>query len=424
MSIQCIESVLNQNILKDLKIKIEPKFKYDKARYIYPLIREYEIITIPFAFAVKALNLKRRKRDTFKPMGYFEFEGVLRQEQLEVKAEAISSLNKTGSVLLSMYCGFGKTITAINIASQIKLRTLIIVNKIVLIEQWHDALTQFCPCSKILTITPSYIKKHNFTEDFDFDFVLINALNVQKIHTSFYNDFGTVIVDEAHLIMAESLSQSLLSVRPRYLIGLTATPYRPDGLDGLLSFFFGDVRVIRELNREHKIYKVMTNFKPTIELTKQGQINWSVVLESQSNNVERNALIISILTRFKDRNFLVLVKRVEQGNYLVDELQKINESVTSLLGSNQVYDKDARILVGTVAKVGVGFDRKKTDALLLAGDVEQYFIQYLGRVMRTKETIPLIFDLVDDFTLLKKHYASREQVYKNHGGLIEKYKIE
>ena len=74
---------------------------------------------------------------------------------------------------------------------------------------------------------------------------------------------------------------------------------------------------------------------------------------------------------------LILIKRIEQGNYLLKRLQEEGENVTSLLGSNQDFDKDARILVGTSSKVGVGFDHPRLDTLLLAADLEAYFIQYL-----------------------------------------------
>jgi superfamily II DNA or RNA helicase len=241
---------------------------------------------------------------------------------------------------------------------------------------------------------------------------------------SFFSDIGTVIVDEAHLIMAETLSRCLQWVTPRYLIGLTATPYRPDGLNALLDLYFGKYKIIRTLWREHLAYKVSTGFKPTIELAQNGRVNWGIVLDSQANNIDRNELIIKLLKYHSTRNFLVLTKRVAQGEYLLKRLEEEGEDVTSLLGSNQEYNLSSRILIGTSSKIGVGFDHAKLDALVLAGDVEQYFVQYLGRVFRTKEVKPIIFDLVDDYTILNKHFNTRRTIYQDHGGEVCNFDIK
>jgi superfamily II DNA or RNA helicase len=246
----------------------------------------------------------------------------------------------------------------------------------------------------------------------------MNAQNIEKMGTSFFSDIGLVIVDEAHLIMAEILSKSLQYVYPRYLIGLTATPYRPDGLNVLLELYFGKQKVIRELHREHKVYKITTDFKPTIEYAVNGRVNWGTILDSQAQDIGRNDIILKIISHFKDRNFLVLVKRIAQGEYLQQKLKELGEDVTSLLGTNQEFEVNSRILIGTTSKVGTGFDHPKLDTLLLATDVEEYFIQFLGRVFRRKDSIPVIFDLVDNYSILNKHWNTRRKVYQDHGGVI------
>ena len=229
------------------------------------------------------------------------------------------------------------------------------------------------------------------------------------------------VVHNCHMIMAETLSKCLQYVSPRYLIGLSATPYRPDGLDGLLDLYFGKNKIIRKLYREHIVYKVSTGFKPPVEKTMQGRINWGSILDAQANNEQRNNLIIKIIQKFNDRNFLVLVKRVDQGKYLSEKLNELGESVTDLIGSNQEFNKNARILIGTCQKVGVGFDHSKLNTLLLATDLEEYFVQYLGRVFRTKDGDPIIFDLVDNNSILNKHYNTRRSVYKEHGGTVKEF---
>ena len=414
-SIDSIPWDVRKNINTDLEIKIENKFGAGPPKYVYPFEIEEENITLPFAYGISK-KIKRPVRENFQTTK-MPFDGVLRPEQKEVRKEAIKQLSSSGSILLSMYCGFGKSSTSMKLACDIGLKTLIIVNKLILIKQWCEGIKTFCPSASTQKIT-SRSKKE------DCDFYVVNAQNVEKMGRSFFSDIGTVIVDEAHLIMAETLSRCLQWVHPRYLIGLTATPYRPDGLNILLDFYFGKYKIIRTLWREHIAYKVTTGFKPTIEQTANGRVNWGVVLDSQANSEERNEMIIKILKYHSTRNFLVLTKRVSQGEYLLKRLEEEGENVTSLLGNNQEYNVSSRILIGTSSKIGVGFDHPKLDALLLAGDVEQYFVQYLGRVFRTKDVKPIIIDLVDNYTLLNKHFITRRKIYQDHGGEVRNFNLE
>jgi superfamily II DNA or RNA helicase len=309
------------------------------------------------------------------------------------------------------------TICAIHMAAGIGFRTLIIVNKIVLMRQWEESILKFCPDSIVHRITTKSPKKPG-------DFYIMNAQNVEKKGIEFFSDVGLVIIDEAHMIMAETLSKSLQYIYPRYLVGLTATPYRPDGLNILLQLYFGRHKIIRKLHRKHIVYKVDTGFIPKVERTFQGRVNWGSILDQQANCVHRNELILRIIESHVDRNFLVLVKRVSQGRYLIKRLEEKGISVTNLIGSNQEFESSARVLIGTCQKVGTGFDHPKLDTLILAADIQEYFIQYLGRIFRVKDSKPLVFDLVDSNGILRKHYATRERVYREHGGMVYPWKMK
>jgi superfamily II DNA or RNA helicase len=410
-----------QRINRDLEIKIESKYGgQDRLLHLFEV--DEDDIKLPFAYAVRNLGVKRPKRETFPGMDV-PFTWELRDEQKEVVKESLGFLNKTGSIIVCAYPGFGKTCMAIYKACVIGFKTLIIVNtKLILANQWEENIIKFCPDARILKIT----SKIRLTPEImtKYDFFIINAPNVEKMGKTCFSQIGTVIVDEAHMIMAETLHRSLRYVQPRYLIGLTATPYRPDGFDILLELFFGKDKIIRKLWRKHIAYKVMTGFKPRMEKTANGRVNWGVVLDSQATDEARNELIVKILRKYSDRNPLVLVKRVTQGEYLVRRLEEEGESVTSLLGDNQEFDESARILIGTCQKVGVGFDRAKSNMLVLATDVEEYFIQYLGRVFRTKDVEPLVFDLLDINPILNKHFATRQSIYQQHGGIVRNFDIK
>ena len=398
---------INNELL--LILKNDSKILADKEIQPFDIVNND--IYLPFNYACNELTYKRPERNLFPSMNV-KFEGDLRDEQIIVKKEALGKLSNKGCTILSLHTGFGKTILAINLACNIKLKTLIIVNKIVLIKQWEESILKFCPTSLVQKLTTKSKMK-------DADFYIMNAMNIEKMGRKFYENIGLVVCDEAHLLVAETLSKSLQYLTPRYLLALSATPYRLDGLNKLLDLYFGEDKIIREMSREHIIYKVNTGIEIEMELVEStGKVNWGAVLKDQSENEERNELIIKIIRKFNDRNFLVLCKRVEQAQYLFNKLKELGEYTDNLIGSKQDFDRDCRILVGIHQKVGTGFDWAKADALLLATDLDAYFIQSLGRVFRKKDTVPIVFDLVDKNFILTKHFKNRAETYEKVGGKI------
>ena len=352
--------------------------------------------------------------DTFPPAN-MKFSGTLRPLQEEVKSEAIKLLNKTGSCILAMYTGSGKTFTSIYIACKIKLKTLIIINRVILIKQWLETIEKASPLSEVQILhSKTKINEHA-------DFYIINALNMYKKGREFFKNIGCVIADEIHLLATKVLSRCFFYVYPRYLIGLSATPHRSDGMNDLLYAFFGKNIIFRKLQRLHYIYKVKTGFKPEYMIAKSGKIDWNSLLNWQATCEKRNQLIVKLVNDFPNRVFLILCKRVIQVKNLVASFDP--DEVTSLVGSQKEFNVNARILIGTVQKCGVGFDHPRLNSLIIASDLLEYYIQYLGRVFRTEEVIPYIFDIVDDHGILEKHYLKRRKVYKNHGGVIKRKKL-
>ena len=415
------DKISNEDIVKinsELRFNLSTKYETIVRNLYAYMIDNNDIVSLPFYYALNTFSIKTRKKSEFKSNSK-SFVGILRNEQKIVVSECISDLNKFNTSVLSLYTGFGKTIMSIKISSMIKLKTLVIVNKLILITQWRDSILKFSPDSNVKLMTD---KSYEIDDDNDYDYYIINAINIVKYDIKTFQNIGLVIVDELHLILAESLSRCLHYLSPKYLLGLSATPYRKDGLNKLIEIYFGTKPIIRTMNREHVVYKVYTGFKPTMEKSDDGKIIWGSILKQQADNEERNNLIVNIVRNFKDRKFLILVKRVEHGRTLLRKLQMYNEYVTSLLGNEQTFDKKARILVGTTSKCSTGFDHSSLDSLILASDIQDYFIQALGRVFRTKDVIPIIFDIVDDNPILMKHYKTREIVYKDCGGDVRLYK--
>ena len=167
-----------------------------------------------------------------------KFKGSLRPLQEEVQKSAVELLNRQKACIISLYTGAGKTITSIYISTKIKLPTLILVHRLVLMDQWKESIERVCEDPKIQIVKTSSML------DKDADYYIMNISNVKKKSREFYKGIGLMIVDEMHVAGTENLSSSFLYVCPRYCIGLSATPYRPDGMDELLFAFFGRKRSI------------------------------------------------------------------------------------------------------------------------------------------------------------------------------------
>ena len=121
-----ISNEKREQINNELKITIQNKFGPPK--YIYPYdLDDNDMLTLPFSYAAVNLKIQRKKRENYTNVKV-NFTGQLRPEQQEIKKEAVTLLNKLGSVIISLYTGGGKTITSINIAASIGFKTLINVN--------------------------------------------------------------------------------------------------------------------------------------------------------------------------------------------------------------------------------------------------------------------------------------------------------
>lgn len=419
---------VRQKITKDLNFKVgggDDKnkkknnfFRSGANSYIKPYLidKETSQVFLPFNYTLTQIpESSRPDRSIYSPIN-IKFQQSLRDGQKEVKDEIIATINKTGSCVLSFYPGFGKTSLSIYLASKIRLKTLVIVHRLVLIDQWIESISKFCPGATYGVIKPKFKKEH-----LERDFLVVNAINVEKIGAEAFRDIGFLVVDEIHTIATETLSKSLFYITPRYLVGLSATPTRPDGMESLLDVYFGTIRITKKLHRAHTVYKIETDFEPEVRYTNSGTVDWNSIIEFQSGSVDRNNMIVDIVQKFGDRYILILCKRICQAEYLIKKLQELGDNVTSLIGSATQYDRGARVMVATVQKCGVGFDFSKLNTLILAADVQEYFVQYLGRIMRTQEDHPLVFDIVDKNSILKRHFSTRKKVYLGAGGVIKKY---
>lgn len=393
--------------------------------YVYTITgsENNETLYAPYAYAVsngyKAKNVREYPKANFS----YSKEHPLREKQKEVKKKAVEILNAQGSVILALYTGFGKTALSLYIASIIGLKTVYINNNISIINQIADSVGKF-------TNGKCQILKPKNTLDLTADIYIINAINVPKFPEGTFDHIGLVIVDEVHCILSKVFSKCLFHFTPRYFIGLSATPYREDSMNMLFDLYFGENNKIEiKLDRHHIVYKIDSRIKPFVSSTFGGRLDWNGILTSLATNENRNNKLAEIFYKMcKDTKsplyigsgtVLGICKRVDQIVLMTDKLSGRDITIDTYYGSKKKFDINASILIGTLKKVGVGFDHPKINALFPLCDIEAYYIQTVGRCMRTPDVQPIIVDIVDSFHVLFKHWLSRKSVYEEHGGVIK-----
>ena len=104
-------------------------------------------------------------------------------------------------------------------------------------------------------------KGYRGPEEQDVDFLICNVINIPKKDRMYFKNFGLVIIDEIHTICTDSFSRGLLYLFPDYMIGLSATPFRTDGMDRLIELFCGPEIIYRKLYKPFNTYKLVLNLK-------------------------------------------------------------------------------------------------------------------------------------------------------------------
>lgn len=363
-----------------------------------------------------------------------QFTGTLRAEtrQLEAFEKGKEAFRTVGGGVLSLAPGFGKTVLALAFSAHLKTRTLIVVHKEFLANQWKERIEHFCPGATI-----GRIQQDTFDTDKDFVIAMIQTLCSRENGPEDFNSFGFLIVDEAHHIGASAFSQTMFKFCPKWSLGLTATPERKDGLTRVLYWFLGPefFRVNRENQKQTKIETVWFDhprFREAPPLTRFGKINMAQMVTDVTEIQARNTVILGLIegALSQGRKILVLTDRREHCEFLFSKFDNQISGIyygglseTELGAASQ-----KRIIFATFSMAQEGLDIPTLDTLVLAtphSDVTQA----IGRIMREtpgKKNNPLIFDVADRWSVFQAMYRKRCVIYKSVTGLHpgEEEKVE
>lgn len=334
------------------------------------------------------------------------FKATLRPHQ----KEALKAFKGNG--VLCLPCGQGKTLTAIAIASTLKRKTLIIVHKEFLAAQWIERIKQFTECTTI-----GRIQGGTWNTDSEFTIAMIQTLCTREFAEDAFDIFGTVIIDEAHHIGAPAFSQVMLRMKPKYTLGLSATPERKDGLTKILYWFLGPAFYTMSsdsndfsVNKIDFDYPVL--FREGPHLNRFGKICMSTMVTELTIIPERNAMIIEHIkdAQKRGRKSLVLSDRRGHCEYLYSQL---DPKLTNLyMGGYKGHPEiGGGTLISTFSLAYEGLDIPELDTLFLTtphSDVKQA----VGRITRSKGTTREIWDIVDNWSIFKQMWYKRKLIYE------------
>lgn len=346
------------------------------------------------------------------------------RDQNIVFAQALEKLKRDKTVFLALHTGFGKTSMGNYFTGYLKRKTAVLCHISKVCEQWVEEYQLYS------TARVQLVKGSKMKLDPKADVYVFSILSTSRRTREELSEIGLVIIDESHIATVTAFSKTLLLFQPQYLIGLSATPYRPDGLGKLLEIYFGSKKefIVRKEVKPFTVYKVLTPFVPKIEYTLfmgKRKLNYAKAINSICYNEDRQKLVVDMITErhppSSGDRIMVLSDRNEECINISELLKKseLEEKEPRLLigttKKDAPSDFDYRILIAGVKKGGVGFNDPDLTVLFLLYDCQDV-TQYEGRI-RTKDCHIYVF--VDNYGMFENHWKKQEPWFLERGATIE-----
>ena len=371
---------------------------------------------IPRGFIRQLLSLCKRYRINYRiddqrhslPSVDFAFKGQLKPFQ----KEAVNRMLAKEFGTLSSPTGSGKTIMALYIVAQRRQPTLIIMHTKDLVHQWMARINSFLgiPEEDI-----GLIGGGKMVIGKKITLALVQSLYKRADEVSPH--IGNLIVDECHRIPSRTFTEAVTEFDSRYMLGLSATPWRRDKLSKLIFWHLGDVH--HEVDKNDLIESGFVLpadviFRETRFRTYHDPVmEYSKMLSELTADDERNRLIaadVALETRENTGVCLVLTDRKKHCENLQTIMKyKHNVSADILTGDltasqrqetvQRLNQGQVKVLIATGQLIGEGFDCHQLSTLFLATPVRfsGRVLQYLGRVLRPApdKNSARVFDYVD-----------------------------
>ncbi|MGJ0314425.1 TOTE conflict system archaeo-eukaryotic primase domain-containing protein [Aliarcobacter cryaerophilus] len=388
---------------------------YNTPKYLKGYEESSEFLTLPRGLKEKLFEYLNYNLVKYKIIDNRVFEKIetkrilftLRAEQ----EDAIKEILKYDSSICVAPPGFGKTLIGAKIFEQRAVKTLIIVNKNMLLDQWISRFVDYFGYKKS---DIGFLGKSQNRLNGNIDIATMQSLNnIPEL----IENYTQVIVDECHHIPALTFEQIVKNFKGMYILGLSATPNRKDELDPILYQQLGNI------SYEYKKPKTHTNRLLVIktEFTSSAD-NYAAIINELVSNEDRNRQIVKTIKENIDRKILLLSDRIEHLNLLENILKEEKIDFVSVHGSqnkkeqveNMQKVKTSSLILATSSFFGEGIDFPHLNTIIFATPISFYgrLIQYLGRIGRGNQEC-LAIDLLDSKNaMLNSTYKKRLEGYK------------
>lgn len=356
------------------------------------------------------------------------FAGTLRQDQ----EAAVSAVLEHEAGVLCAPTAFGKTVTAAATIAHRGVNTLILVHRTELLKQWQERLQAFLGVGKgvVGTIGGGKAKPSG-----KIDIAVMQSLSKQGQVNSLVENYGHVIVDECHHIGAISFDAILKRTKAKFVLGLTATPIRRDGLQPVIFMQCGPIRHTAAMptGAPRDLEVIPHSRFSRIDVASDAGIQ-DVFRHLATDQVRTQAIASEVHAAIQQgRKVLVLTERSDHLDAIRAALNEMapepfvlhgrlsKKQRAALIAALDALPPDApRVLLATGRLVGEGFDHPRLDTLVLAMPVswKGTLQQYAGRLHRehSSKTDVRIVDFVDTgHPALLRMWDKRQRGYRATG---------
>jgi len=314
------------------------------------------------------------------------------------------------------------TIMALKIISILAAKTLILVHKEFLMNQWIDRIADFLPSARVGKIQgPTFD-----IENKDIVIGMIQSLYDKEYHTNAFSSFGLTIIDEVHRIGSEQFSRTLFKTITPYMLGISATVDRKDKLTRVLYMFIGNkiyeekreaddpvcVRAIQYVSADPGFNAVEVDFR--------GNTKYSTMIVKLCEFGPRSDFIVKVLGDLlqenPDNQIMILCHNRSLLTYLYDSIEHrklatVGYYVGGMKQAKLQETESKQIVLATYAMAAEALDIKTLSTLVMVTPKTD-IIQSVGRILRVKHENPIIVDILDTHDNFQKQWLQRRRFYK------------